>query len=308
MSSNTWDGELVRKGYEIRTEFVGESSREYERSYGPQCRRSAWKDGKQVASVVGFPYATQGQLVKAVAKIEGTEEVKAATDFGLVTEEDDDTITYRHPSFGRIWCGRYQGGQRFFFGSKVGMHHGGMKLVIEQGREVYRRDKYQGGILDGTAPSYSYTGRTLIEVCMSMTQWGELIAAVNGAGTPCTIRHHPEHGHIELPDVTGTHMDVVREASQQAMKRATAELRKVVDELVPELKKPGALKASEKHELAERIEKVARLLTDRLPFLASEFDEALEDALAVARAELGQYANELKLPEGTPSMLPESTQ
>jgi hypothetical protein len=128
----------------------------------------------------------------------------------------------------------------------------------------------------------------LIEVEMSPVQWAEAITHMNcGRGTPVTIRHV---GMKRMPDCPDTNARAKIEdeftADMRKLSKDFAENSKRVYEL---LQKKTALTVAEKAEISGTLDKIQNMLGSTVPFVHSQFNEAVEDTVTQAKGEIEAF-------------------
>lgn len=119
-----------------------------------------------------------------------------------------------------------------------------------------------------------YGGESLIEVAMSQNQFAEAITAMNvGDGVPCTIRRIGKTGVADCPEET------VRQVFEQEFKQHCAEIVEAAAGLVSKAGKILEQKTVKKSELKELISVLRKLsieLNCNLPFVGSQFNDAMD--------------------------------
>jgi hypothetical protein len=304
-----WDEQLAVLGFVVTSEYIPpeqqtpeqQSQARYAR--GPMMRRTAKGHG-QTFEVIGCGDGCATRLLKQVlAWKEGSPEVQLSQPVGLVVTEEERGVKFEHPAYGTINVCRFSGTSALF-GAKVRETYGGVVLRIGGAAHIFNTLE---GVYDGTAPRV-WEQERLIEVRMSMSQWGEVVSASMGGSIPCTIEYHPEHGRVHMPDdPQQNHQDAVRISAKQRMAKATEEIRAMQAELGQSMSGPGPLKATEKQELWQRINRFTARIIDGLPFLGAQFDEAMQESLAEARTEFRTNFEEIAAVKGVGALdaLPE---
>jgi hypothetical protein len=126
-----------------------------------------------------------------------------------------------------------------------------------------------------------YGGETLIEVEMSPAQFAEAITALNvGDGVPCTIRRIGKTGVEECPEVS------MRQIFEQEFRDSCVETSDVARNLVKKAEailSKSVIKASERKELLEYLYKIHMELKSNLPYIGTQFNEAMDKVVSDAK-------------------------
>lgn len=196
------------------------------------------------------------------------EPVEKVKDAGTAHER---TVT-THPSFAMIRAGRVSGSANLF-GSDI-RHQHYMSIHIMPA-EMHRN-------LSGDW--YHDTGREIVEIAMSESQWQAFISSPNTVGTPCTLQHVQRESVPQLPPPKSRkkqfHTEAL-EAAQEAFDR--------LDLLLAEID-ATQLSNSRKSSLRQRAESIRSSLTGSMPFILDQFSEHMEDTVNRAKAEINGYA------------------
>ncbi|MFA5766867.1 MAG: hypothetical protein WC919_03010 [Candidatus Paceibacterota bacterium] len=184
-----------------------------------------------------------------------------------------DSTREEHESFGlvgfsRISHGGAVGGTNLF-GSAI-CHHHTIALRIKKATKERRLhdDRYYGG-------------ETIIEVEMSPNQFSEAITTMNvGDGVPCTIRRIGKKGMADCPEET------MRQVFEEEFKQACVKTSDMACELVKQAQailNQKTIKVSERKELLEVLRRIQQNLQSNLPFIGTQFNEAMDDVVADAK-------------------------
>lgn len=183
-----------------------------------------------------------------------------------------------HPCYGMIGLNRQtHPGGTVLFGSSI-PHSNVFSLSIRPAAK-YRSlnsDRYFG---DRNAH---------IEVLISGTQLIDLITSPNmGDGIPCTIHRLNGEKIDECPDTNQRKKyedefdATIKDATQQAL-----DLEVQIAEL---LERKGTIKKAEKEELRRMVGAVVSKLRSTIPFIQSQFNEAMDDTVTEAKGEVEAF-------------------
>jgi hypothetical protein len=184
-----------------------------------------------------------------------------------------DSTREEHESFGlvgfsRISHGGAVGGTNLF-GSAI-CHHYTVALRIKKATKIRRLhdDRYYGG-------------DTIIEVEMSPNQFAEAITTMNaGDGVPCTIRRIGKQGMADCPEET------MRQVFEEEFKQTcikTSDMACTLVKKASEILDQKTIKVSERKELLEILRRIQQDLQSNLPFIGTQFNEAMDDVVADAK-------------------------
>lgn len=183
----------------------------------------------------------------------------------------NETVT-THPAFAQIGAYRTRGGNTALYGSDFN-HHAYMTIKITRS-ELNR----------GLNRDWHYGRGEIIEVALSEAQWATFVSTPNmGSGTPCTLQALEGRIIPGLPDPTNR--------SDQFRGEIKAKLEKTVQKVADTLAGVEAL-GLPKGKTAALRETLASLLTElhsNLPFVASQFEEHMEDTVEKAKIEVHGY-------------------
>jgi hypothetical protein len=197
----------------------------------------------------------------------------------------DENKVESHPSYGLLQISRATGGRGALFGSSV-KHQHFIMLRIHRGEA--RRD------LNHTW--YADVGQELIEVAMSPAQFAEAITSMNmGLGVPCTIQYLGGERQPEPPFTS------VRAQFKEEFEQEMKDLyKKVLDNTkdLEEILAKKSLTKGDRDRIRCMLGLVYRKLKDSVPFIHSQFDEAMEKTVTEAKAEVEAYALHAALVQG----------
>jgi len=187
-----------------------------------------------------------------------------------------DDITVEHESFGLLSFGRRQSNVgKHLFGSSI-KHRNTIVLSVNVADENRGLNRY-----------WYFPKEKIIEVEMSYSQFAESIAAMDTQGIPCTIRKvvgkqmedPPGESQRELfeKEFKGTVLEVTQRLQQ---------LKNKADDL---LNKKGALKVSEKKEIAHMLHMMVMDVRSNLPFIQKSYNEAMDKTTHEAKSEIEAF-------------------
>jgi hypothetical protein len=185
------------------------------------------------------------------------------------TNEQGDDV---HPSFGVVRLSRVSGGGKRLFDSSVPHSQW---VTMEIARATRRRDLHHDWIYGSVHP--------LIEIEMSLTQWGALVSSFNeGSGTPVTLYRvgneiMPESSHESRLAYTA------REVKEQAV-RSTDEVRAAVQAVTDAFES----KAGRRDMLAaiNTLQHTVDNLPANMKYAADRLTEHAEDVVSKAKADI----------------------
>ena len=182
-----------------------------------------------------------------------------------------------HPSYGMLAFHRVSGGDPNLFGSSV-LHNQKIQLTLKEGH-VFRElnTNWYGG------------DRTLFEVEMSYTQFADLISAMNvGDGVPVTIRYTKETGPVEGKPIVNTRTQFLDEFEDKNAE-AENELMKMITELQSIFSEKRPIKAAEREQILNMLNKLKMSLSSHNSFMLRQFDESMEKISTEAKGEVEAF-------------------
>jgi hypothetical protein len=173
-----------------------------------------------------------------------------------------------NPTWAMVGFSRQSGAQRLF-GSDI-THHTCVSLRITP-CEVYR-DLNETRMYGGNSP--------MVEVVLSDMQFAELLTTMNvGSGVPCTVRVHPQHGYLKYDAPKDNERDKInRELTGQCEKAMSS-----LDDVVAQIN-TLPLSAKAKKALLSTVEVARRSITGHLPFIETQYKEAMDRLEREAKA------------------------
>jgi hypothetical protein len=180
----------------------------------------------------------------------------------------------KHPSYGmvgfsRITHGGARGGTNLFGSSLTHSHTIALRIK--------RATKGRHGSDD-----WYYGGETLIEVEMSPAQFAEAITTLNvGDGIPCTIRRIGDQGVENCPEVS------MRQRFENEFNDTCTHVSDLAADMIKKVEgmlTQKTIKVSERKELLETLRMLSMNLKSNLPFINSQFNEAMDKVVADAKS------------------------
>jgi len=189
-----------------------------------------------------------------------------------------DDISLDHESFGLLSFSRTQSNvNKHLFGSSI-KHQNTIHLRVNACQENRGLNRY-----------WYYPRGTIIDVEMSYSQFAESIVAMNTIGVPCTIRRVMDK---EMEDCPGESQRELFEKEFNGkildITKKIQDLKHAADEL---LEKKGALKVSEKKQLASMLHMLVMEVRQNLPFIQSSYNEAMDKTTMEAKSEIEAFVN-----------------
>jgi hypothetical protein len=204
------------------------------------------------------------------------------TEEPTIKREDGDRKTYTHPAFGQIMVFRTSGGGQVCYGSDFTHDH---YISIRIAKSELQRD---------LAREWYFSKDQYIEVVLTESQWATFVSSLNvGAGVPCTVTRI---GYESVPLIpyrnSGDHYQI--EASD-ALKAALKELTDLQAKIVVGVQ---GLSKSRQGEMLVAVNNAIKHLTDKLPFIAKQYAEHMEETREKAKAEIHSYAHRILYESG----------
>ena len=180
--------------------------------------------------------------------------------------------TYGLVGFSRISCGR---AGINLFGSSI-RHHSAITLRIRRAEK--RRD---------LSRDWFHANEDLIEVTLSPTQFAEAITCMNmGDGVPCTIRYVGREDMGDCPEINQ------RQIFNDEIKRDVHKAMKDAEKLVSranELLEKKSTNMTDKREIAETLRMLMQHIKNNIPFVHSQFNEAMDKTVNEAKGEVEAF-------------------
>lgn len=183
----------------------------------------------------------------------------------------DETVT-THPAFAQIGAFRTSGGHTALYGSDF--NHNSYMTIRIQASELHR----------SLNRDWHFGRGEIIEVALSEAQWATFVSTPNvGSGTPCTIQHLQCKMMPLLPDPT-SRSDQFRDEMKVRLEKtvkSVADALAVLDGLGLPKGKTAAIR--------DTLDRLMTELNSNLPFVASQFEEHMEDTVEKAKQEVHGY-------------------
>ncbi len=176
-----------------------------------------------------------------------------------------------HPAYGMLRFSRVSGDPGTLFGSEVKHTTSFIQLTLVKGDEKW----------SGSQVWHHGNGRGLVEVNMTHGQFAELITSMNiGSGVPCTIRHLPGEEMPHIADESTIH-EQIKEDVKGSTDKAVAAIGALA-KAIAEAKMPKGAQA----QLLDLTRRAHMSLSDSLPFVLDQYQEALDTMKARAATEV----------------------
>jgi hypothetical protein len=190
----------------------------------------------------------------------------------------DGSTTDYHESYGVALFSRRTGGAYNLFGSSI--KHG-QTIALTISRASKKRDLHQDWI---------HGEEELIEVLMSPNQFAQMITSMNvGSGVPCTIQYVMAKRMEECPSVE------MREQFVDEFKKDVRKVMKDADTIVAEVtemfKNKQNITKSDRADILAKIGQIMQHVKSNMPFVHSQFNEAMDDTVTEAKAEVEAFVS-----------------
>jgi hypothetical protein len=180
-----------------------------------------------------------------------------------------------HPAFAQIRASRVSG-RTYLYGSDFDHQH---YITLTICRSELHRN---------LSRDWQFDKEQLIEVSMSEAQWATFLSSMNmGAGAPCTLERFDGQMIPDLPKPK-PRADQFRDEMQKSMEKTTGQ----IDATITRIKEMG-LPKGKTETLLSAMESLKQQLASNLPFVASQFEEHMEDTVENAKIEVQGYVQGL---------------
>ena len=181
-----------------------------------------------------------------------------------------------HPAYGIASIHRVCGNAGNLFGSSVDCNHY-VEMEISPGVEIET----------GSYHNYLPTGKPHIRVAFSPAQFAELITSMNiSNGVPCTIKNISGERIDEIPDeIHVNELDRQKDNFKKQMKELSENLHNTQNRIKELLSLPRLTK-EQKDELRNVLYKGIQDIDSNIPFYMEMFDEATDNIVQEAKAEI----------------------
>jgi hypothetical protein len=180
-------------------------------------------------------------------------------------------VVETHPAYAQISASRVSGNRELYQSEFSHQHFISITLRHSELHRSLSRD-------------WPFTRKEVVQVDMSESQWATFISSLNsGSGTPCTLSSIQEERVPPIKRVTST-TDKFREESRVTLQQSLVRLERL-KMMIEEAK----LTKSRQSELLSEVGQIKRSLTSSIEFVASQFDEHVEETKEKAKVELEAY-------------------
>jgi hypothetical protein len=192
----------------------------------------------------------------------------------LYGQNDEPSVS--HPSFGMVRLSRCSGSPGRMFGSQLRQHAGYVSMTVTRGSVQHdlHHDRYMNE-------------EEVVQVSMTAAQFAELITTLNaGEGTPCTIERVLSRRVPPPPDDTQTTAEKIQDkfaGDQQAFVEQIGRKYEEIKRLFAEKK---TLNQQDRKQVIDLLNTVMMELGANLPFRVLSFQEAAEQTVQHAKAEV----------------------
>lgn len=215
----------------------------------------------------------------------------------IVTEAGNGNSVETHPSFGMISLSRYtSSGGRSYFGAAV-EPHAGVSISIHKG-EKHR----------SMSNTWYHAREEVIQVDMSEAQFAQMITSFNiGGGVPCTISHISKSALATLPDGIIPECPEISERKKvetefkHVMRNLGEEVAKLVLKAQQLQEKPSVNKG-DRQEFVKIADGIASIIRSQVPFVQSQFNEAMDATVAHAKSDVDAFISNLMRQAGVEAM------
>ena len=181
---------------------------------------------------------------------------------------------YDHPAYGSIRVSRVTGGSSTLYDSDFD-HHNYIEVVVSRAHS-YR----------GLSNDWHMSGDELVSIKMSEAQWASFVSSFGlGSGVPCTLNHVNGEYAPGLPPRDKTKL------FKREMKNAMAEVNERLKKLAEELAEDTKLSVKQREKYTASLRMIKQQYTSNAPFVLEQFEEALENSVEKAKAEVHGYVN-----------------
>lgn len=177
-----------------------------------------------------------------------------------------------HESYGMINFSRCQGGQANLFGSSI-QHNEKVRMEVKRCKKHrhLNRDWFHGE-------------EEIVEIEMSPSQFAEAITSMNmGQGVPVTLVYVAREPMAECPEAN--QRQTFEKEFETDVKEVSEFMLKIEAEVKDILGKKSILK-SDREKILGMVDKLIRETRSNLPFVQSQFNEAMDKTVVEAKAEV----------------------
>jgi len=136
----------------------------------------------------------------------------------------------------------------------------------------------------GLNRNWYYSQNRLIEICMSPSQFADMITNLNTSGTPCSLTWFGGKSIEECPSVDQRQLfEQEFEKKTMDVSEALRELKKKASEI---LESSGPVKVADKKALMNKITMIEQEVRSNMPFVHTQFTRAMDKTVSAAKAEV----------------------
>jgi hypothetical protein len=180
-----------------------------------------------------------------------------------------------HPAFAQISASRVSG-RAYLYGSDFDHQH---YITLRIKRSQLHRN---------LSRDWHFDGEELIEVAMTEAQWATFLSSMNmGSGAPCTLERFNGQSVPSLPKPK-PRADQFRAEMQKSMEKTDQR----ITDTITRIKEMG-LPKGKTETLVSALEGLKQQINSNLPFVASQFEEHMEDTVEAAKIEVQGYVQGL---------------
>lgn len=180
-----------------------------------------------------------------------------------------------HPSYGMIRFSRVRGGNPALFGSSVKHDE---KITMEVSHASVSRNLSQ---------EWYMSGKQIVEVEMSYTQFAEAITSMNTQGVPCTVTFTEKDGNIEPCDFA-----VTREKFEDEFTKKRMEANRRANELIEDIEaglSRGRMTKSEMRECISKLHMLSMDINENTDFIYRQFNSQMDKTTLEAKNEIEAF-------------------
>jgi hypothetical protein len=189
----------------------------------------------------------------------------------IEAQKTDRGIRMSHPAFGQLGASRVSG-RRTLYGSDF-EHNSYITIRISESE--LNRD---------LSRDWPMAKKGIIEVSVSEAQWATFVSAMNvGEGVPCTIEYRDSTGYVPsfpIPDRT----EQFKAEFGERLGRSVEKLQGLLSQI-----NEMGIKVSQKNALSGTVANVIMELNQNLPYVASSFEEHIEETVDKMKSEVHGY-------------------
>lgn len=202
----------------------------------------------------------------------------------------DKEVHVDHPSFGSVVVSRVQASHGIRLFQSPLSHHHVISLAIKEAHLTRQ-----------LAQDWVRPERSIVEVMMSMSQFGQMISGIGlGEGTPCTIYRREGR---EVPPLDGPGVKETFEGEIKEVVAGLSELAESSVKRVHEILEKKTVNKSDMKEALDMIQKMARSIQSTLPFIHTQFERSMDKSVNAAKVEIEHFADDVLRRSGVKAMM-----